>query len=145
VAQRRQIHFFADTRRFARRLAAATGLSWQGEQEAILVRSLHDPNRKLIEVLLAGDAIRRAGARWVTLVAPYLPYMRQDRVFTAGEPISQRVVGTLLGHAFDARCPPPPSSQPGLRAAAPERWWWDRTSSQPLGCVPWRAARGCHA
>ena len=120
VARQRRIHFFADTRRFARRLAATTGLNaaclavhrfpdgeslvrarWDGEEEAILVRSLHDPNTKLVEVLLAGDAIRRAGARRVTLVAPYLPYMRQDRVFRAGEPISQRVVGALLGRAFD--------------------------------------------
>lgn len=74
---------------------------WEGEQEAILVRSLHDPNSKMVEVLLAGDALRRAGARRVTLVAPYISYMRQDRVFCAGEPISQRVVGDLLGRAFD--------------------------------------------
>jgi ribose-phosphate pyrophosphokinase len=68
---------------------------------AIVVRSLDDPNAKLLEVLLAADALRRAGASRVTLVAPYLAYMRQDRVFEAGEPISQRVVGELLGRAFD--------------------------------------------
>ena len=69
--------------------------------EAILVRSLDDPDAKLVQVLLAADALRRAGARRVTLVAPYLSYMRQDRVFRRGEPISQRVVGRLLGDAFD--------------------------------------------
>jgi ribose-phosphate pyrophosphokinase len=51
--------------------------------------------------LLAVDALRGAGAARVTLVTPYLPYMRQDRAFHPGEPISQRVVGNLLGGAFD--------------------------------------------
>jgi len=37
----------------------------------------------------------------VTLLAPYLGYMRQDSVFTPGEPISQRVVARVLGDAFD--------------------------------------------
>jgi ribose-phosphate pyrophosphokinase len=71
-------------------------------RDAILVRSLDDPDRKLIEVLLAADALRRAGARRITLVVPYMPYMRQDKVFEPGEPISQRVIGTLLGNACDA-------------------------------------------
>jgi ribose-phosphate pyrophosphokinase len=73
----------------------------QAGAPAIVMRSLDDPNAKLVEVLLAADALRRAGASRVTLVAPYLAYMRQDRVFQAGEPISQRVVGELLARAFD--------------------------------------------
>jgi ribose-phosphate pyrophosphokinase len=73
----------------------------QNAAPAVLVRSLDDPNTKLVEILLAADALRRAGATRVTLVAPYLAYMRQDRVFEPGEPISQRVVGALLGSAFD--------------------------------------------
>ena len=114
------LHVFPDTRRLARALARASGLASRairvhafpdGESlvtvrhasraEAIVVRSLHDPNAKLFEVLLAADALRRAGAPRVTLIAPYLPYMRQDRVFKRGEPVSQRVLGALLGDAFD--------------------------------------------
>jgi ribose-phosphate pyrophosphokinase len=68
---------------------------------AVLVRSLHNPNTKLVETLLAADALRRSGARRVILIAPYLPYMRQDTMFHPGEPVSQRVIGTLLGQAFD--------------------------------------------
>jgi len=115
-----RIHAFADTARFAQQLGRAVGASVarvrvhrfpDGESLvrirppagdcAVLVRSLHDPNVKLVETLLAADALRRAGARRVILVAPYLPYMRQDTVFTPGEPISQRVIGGCLGHAFD--------------------------------------------
>ncbi|GBD27428.1 Ribose-phosphate pyrophosphokinase 2 [bacterium HR30] len=68
---------------------------------AILVEQLHEPNPKLFPTLLAADALRRAGAREVTLVAPYLPYMRQDAVFRPGEPISQRVLGRMLRLGFD--------------------------------------------
>lgn len=68
---------------------------------AVLVRSLYAPDAKLFETLLAADALRRAGAREVTLVAPYLPYMRQDRVFRRGEPLSQHVLAEMLGRAFD--------------------------------------------
>jgi ribose-phosphate pyrophosphokinase len=69
---------------------------------ALLVRSLDDPNPKLFELLLAASALRDAGASAVRLVAPYLPYMRQDRAFAAGEAVSQRVLGELLGRSFDA-------------------------------------------
>lgn len=70
-------------------------------RQAVIVRSLDNPNAKIVEVLLAADALRRAGARSVVLICPYLPYMRQDKVFRAGEPISQRVIAGLLGAAFD--------------------------------------------
>lgn len=70
-------------------------------KHAVLVDSLVDPNPKLFELLLAADALRRAGAQRVSLVAPYLPYMRQDRVFHSGEPISQLVLGRLLSQSFD--------------------------------------------
>ncbi|MCA3750266.1 MAG: ribose-phosphate pyrophosphokinase-like domain-containing protein, partial [Phenylobacterium sp.] len=68
---------------------------------AILYRSLARPDGRLMPLLLAADALRRAGATRVDLVAPYLPYMRQDRVFTPGEPLSQAVMGRVLSEAFD--------------------------------------------
>ena len=68
---------------------------------AILYRSLARPDDRLMPLLLAADALRRAGAGRVDLVAPYLPYMRQDRVFAPGEPLSQAVMGRILSGAFD--------------------------------------------
>lgn len=67
----------------------------------IVYRSLYQPNAKLVELLLAADAWRRNGVEELILVAPYLPYMRQDKTFRTGEPISQRVVARLLDAAFD--------------------------------------------
>ncbi|NNL67781.1 MAG: ribose-phosphate diphosphokinase [Myxococcales bacterium] len=72
-----------------------------GARHAIVVRSLDQANRKLLEVLFAADALRRRGVQSLALVAPYLGYMRQDRAFRAGEAVSQQVVGRLLGDAFD--------------------------------------------
>lgn len=71
-------------------------------EQVLIIRSLDDPNGKLLEVLFAADALRRQGVASVGLVAPYLGYMRQDRVFQPGEPISQRVVAGLLDTAFDS-------------------------------------------
>ena len=68
---------------------------------AILYRSLNRPNEKIVELLLVTDALRRAGAQKVILIAPYLPYMRQDKLFHPGEPISQHVLAGLLNRTFD--------------------------------------------
>lgn len=92
-----EVHAFPDGESLVRAVRRA-----QGEAARVLVfRSLDDPNQKLLEVLFAADALRRQGARSVGLVAPYLGYMRQDRVFREGEPISQRVVAGLLDTGFD--------------------------------------------
>jgi ribose-phosphate pyrophosphokinase len=114
------LHSFADTATLARQLARALGIPCapvtihlfpDGETlvrvlpavgtQAFLLRSLHNPNAKLVETLLAADALRRAGAQRVVLIAPYLPYMRQDTVFTPEEPISQKVITDCLGRSFD--------------------------------------------
>jgi ribose-phosphate pyrophosphokinase len=67
----------------------------------IVYRSLDRPDAKLMPLLLACDALRRAGARRLVLVAPYLPYLRQDAVFEPGQPLSRDVFGALLGPRFE--------------------------------------------
>jgi ribose-phosphate pyrophosphokinase len=94
VCDRVAVHRFPDDETLPRVLPLSP-------RRAVLVRSLHSPNAKIVETLLAADALRRSGARELTLVAPYLPYMRQDAVFHPGEPLSQRVVADVLGRAFD--------------------------------------------
>jgi ribose-phosphate pyrophosphokinase len=62
---------------------------------------LNQPNAKLVELLLVADGLRRAGAQRLILVAPYLPYMRQDTQFHPGEPVSQHVMAGMLDGIFD--------------------------------------------
>lgn len=68
----------------------------------VVLRTLNAPNEKLTELLLVAQAARTLGARQLTLVAPYLAYMRQDIAFTPGEVVSQRIVGHFLAGLFDA-------------------------------------------
>jgi ribose-phosphate pyrophosphokinase len=68
----------------------------------VVWRGLHQPNEKLVELLLLAQTARTLGAQHLTLVAPYLAYMRQDIAFNPGEAISQRVVGAFLATLFDA-------------------------------------------
>jgi ribose-phosphate pyrophosphokinase len=104
----------------ARRLAAQAGIRYSGiavhqfpdgeslvqlppelPPDVILCRSLNDPNGKLIELELAAATAFELGAARLTLVAPYLCYMRQDVAFHEGEAVSQRIIGQFLSRHFD--------------------------------------------
>jgi len=67
----------------------------------IFCYSLDQPNVKLIELLLAAKTAREIGANELTLIAPYLCYMRQDKAFHRGEAISQTIIGKFLADLFD--------------------------------------------
>jgi len=67
----------------------------------IVCRSLDHPNDKLIELLLTAKTARAGGVQQLTLVAPYLCYMRQDMAFHDGEAVSQRIIGRWLAALFD--------------------------------------------
>lgn len=67
----------------------------------VFVCTLDRPDDKFLPLLFAADAARTQGARDVTLVAPYLGYMRQDKAFNAGEAISSRTFAHVLSGAFD--------------------------------------------
>lgn len=66
-----------------------------------ILRSLNYPNEKLIELLLTCKTARRLGARKITLIAPYLAYMRQDIAFQPGEAISQQIILSFLENLVD--------------------------------------------
>ncbi len=44
-------------------------------EKIVLLRSLYQPNEKLVELLLAAQTARALGARRIVLVAPYLGYI----------------------------------------------------------------------
>lgn len=70
-------------------------------KKIIICRSLHQPNDKLIELIITAAAAKSQGVEHITLVAPYLCYMRQDKAFKVGEAISQKIIGKLLSEYFD--------------------------------------------
>lgn len=70
-------------------------------KRVILCRTLDHPNEKLVELLLASRTATELGAEQLMLVAPYLCYMRQDKAFTTGEAVSQRIIGRMLDDLFD--------------------------------------------
>jgi ribose-phosphate pyrophosphokinase len=67
----------------------------------VFCRSLDHPNDKLVELLLAATTARQHGVQRISLVAPYLCYMRQDTAFTTGEAVSQSIIGRFLADLFD--------------------------------------------
>ncbi len=67
----------------------------------VFCRSLNQPNDKLIELLLGAGTARELGAQRLTLIAPYLCYMRQDFANRPGVAVSQRHIGRLLAGWFD--------------------------------------------
>ena len=71
-------------------------------EKAIVCLTLDHPNEKLVDLVLVASTARRLGVRHLTLVTPYLCYMRQDKEFHPGESISQKAIGALLAHYFDA-------------------------------------------
>jgi ribose-phosphate pyrophosphokinase len=55
------------------------------------------PNDGIMSALLMNDALRRASVAGITLVAPYLPYLRQDRKDQPRAPISAKMLADVLG------------------------------------------------
>jgi ribose-phosphate pyrophosphokinase len=67
------------------------------EQDIFIVQPCSAPvNEHVMELLLYVDAFRRASAHSVSVVIPYFPYARQDRMAKGREAISARVVANLL-------------------------------------------------
>lgn len=67
----------------------------------LLAAHLDHPDECTLALLFAADAARELGARGLGLVAPYLPYMRQDDRFRPGEAVTSRSYARLLSSAFD--------------------------------------------
>lgn len=65
--------------------------------DVYLVQSMNYPvNDNLMELMVMIDAARRASAERITLVIPYMGYLRQDRKVKSRTPISGRMVADML-------------------------------------------------
>jgi ribose-phosphate pyrophosphokinase len=72
------------------------------QQDLIVLCQLHQPNEKLIDLMLFSETARQQGAKSICLVAPYLAYMRQDKKFNPGESITSRHVAAWINERFDS-------------------------------------------
>jgi ribose-phosphate pyrophosphokinase len=70
--------------------------------DVYLVQPLSPPaDAHLLELVFLADACRRAGARSVTAVVPYLAWARQDRRRVEGEPHGARLAADLISARAD--------------------------------------------
>jgi ribose-phosphate pyrophosphokinase len=86
-----------DARTFANgEIYARFGDSVRGS-DAFVIQSHTQPiNEWLMEQLIMVDAMKRASAKRITVVAPFYPYARQDKKGRGREPISARLVADLF-------------------------------------------------
>jgi ribose-phosphate pyrophosphokinase len=65
--------------------------------DAFVIQSHTTPiNDWLMESLILVDALKRASAKRITVVAPFYPYARQDKKHRGREPISARLIADLF-------------------------------------------------
>jgi ribose-phosphate pyrophosphokinase len=72
--------------------------------DAFIIQAHPNPiNHWLMEQLLMVDAMKRASAKRITVVAPFFPYARQDKKHKGREPISARLVTDMYKAAGATR------------------------------------------
>lgn len=71
------------------------------QHDCLVVADLSRPNTRILPLLLLAATLRVQGASRIGLIAPYLPYMRQDRAFQRGESVSSRHFAELISSHFD--------------------------------------------
>jgi len=70
-------------------------------REVLINATLFHPNNWLLDLLFLVDALRSQGAKRIGLLAPYLSYMRQDKIFNVGEALTSKTFANLLSSSFD--------------------------------------------
>ena len=67
-----------------------------GKKVRILHRLFPDPDENLVTLLQIMYGAKKAGAKKISLVIPYLPYARSDKAWLIGEVVSARLLVRLL-------------------------------------------------
>ena len=87
----------ASVRRFAdEEIFVEVNENVRGEDVFVIQSTGYPANDNLMELLIIIDALRRASARRITAVIPYLGYARQDRKPGPRTPISAKLVANLV-------------------------------------------------
>ncbi len=66
------------------------------KSEEILIAQRVTDSEAFMQLLLATDALRRAGFRKISAWLPYFPAARQDRMMVPGEPLSVKVYAQII-------------------------------------------------
>ena len=86
-----------DARTFANgEIYARFDESVRGSDAFVIQSHTYPINEWLMEQLIMVDALKRASAKRITVVAPFYPYARQDKKGRGREPISARLVADLF-------------------------------------------------
>jgi ribose-phosphate pyrophosphokinase len=67
----------------------------------VVAANLDRPDGKFLALEFLARAARDLGATGVGLIAPYLPYMRQDKRFKPGEAVTSDYFAALISRSFD--------------------------------------------
>ena len=86
---------FPDGEAYLRLLDDVRGL------DVVVVASLREPDPQALGLWYLAATARELGARSVGLVAPYLPYMRQDKRFHAGEAVTSTIFAQFISRQFE--------------------------------------------
>jgi ribose-phosphate pyrophosphokinase len=66
-------------------------------EDVIFLHSMAlNPDESIMEYLLIIDALRSMECNTITAIIPYIPYLRQDKRFNLGEPLSAKVISYLI-------------------------------------------------
>jgi len=71
------------------------------DRQVAILCSLNQPDAKTLPMIFLAATLKRLGATKITLIAPYLAYMRQDKEFNVGEAVTSQVFAPLLSHYVD--------------------------------------------
>jgi ribose-phosphate pyrophosphokinase len=71
-------------------------------RDLLLICTLNQPDIKLLPLYFVAKTAKELGAASITLVAPYLAYMRQDKRFQEGEGITNRYFASFLSSFADS-------------------------------------------
>lgn len=71
------------------------------DRKVIFFTNLAQPNEKILPLIFAANTAKKLGAKDIGLIAPYLPYMRQDKAFQPGEGITSQYFAKLISQNFN--------------------------------------------
>ncbi|HTB33089.1 MAG TPA: ribose-phosphate pyrophosphokinase [Bacteroidia bacterium] len=90
-----QYHRFPDEESYIKLESNVNG------KDVVIICTLDRPDNKFLPLYFLSEIIRDAGADKITLLSPYLAYMRQDKKFNPGECITSGHFANLISSFMD--------------------------------------------